>query len=91
MRLLSDAVGDWVMSEASTERAGEVVRSKEPGMECERGVGKTSGPGVRVEELARFEEDSGLLDHLMNLPVDGSRCGLLIKGVAKGNQEPDEM
>ena len=57
-------------------------------MGCERGVGKTRGPGVRAEELARLEEDGGLVDRLVNLPVFGSRWGLLIKGVADSNQEP---
>jgi len=41
-----------------------------------------------AEELARLEEDGGLADHLMNLPVFGSQWGLLIKGVADSNQEP---
>ena len=66
-------------------RAEEVGVSKEPGMGCERGVGKISG---RREELAELEgdDDDGLAGRLVNLPVAGSRCDLLIKGVAEGNQ-----
>jgi len=41
-------------------------------MGCECSVGKTRGPGVCAEELARLEEDGGLADRLMNLPVFGS-------------------
>ena len=53
-------------------------------MRCERGVGKTS---EGREELAGLEDDAeGLAGRLMNLPVAGSRCNLLIKGVAGGNQ-----
>ena len=54
-------------------------------MGCERGVGKISG---RREELAELEgdDDDRLAGRLVNLPVAGSRCDLLIKGVAEGNQ-----
>ena len=54
-------------------------------MGCERRVGKISG---RREELAELEgdDDDGLAGRLVNLPVVGSRCDLLIKGVAEGNQ-----
>jgi hypothetical protein len=54
-------------------------------MGCKRGVGKVS---EGQEELAGLEEDDddGLADRLVNLPVAGSRYDLLIKEVAGGNQ-----
>ena len=71
------------VSETSEIRTGEGGESNEPGMGCECRVGKTRG--VREEELAE-EEDDRLGGFFVNLPVSGSRCGLLIKGVADGNQ-----
>ena len=34
-----------------------------------------------------WEEGDGLAGRLVNLPVPGSRCGLIMKGVAGGNLE----
>ena len=53
-------------------------------MGCERRVGKTS---KGREELAGLEDNANrLAGCLVNLPVAGSQCNLLIKGVAGGNQ-----
>ena len=59
----------------------EEGKLKEPGMGCKR----KEGPARELqEELAK--EDNQLGGLLVNLPVVGSLIGLLIKGVADGNQ-----
>ena len=73
---MTGLLGDFVsgrgvssMSELSTGELGEGVESKEPGIGCERGVGKTKG--VREDELEEGAE--GFAGFLANLPVIGSR------------------
>jgi hypothetical protein len=79
MRVLSLGVTVSV-SETSGIGTGE---SNEPGMGRGRGVGKTR---VQAEELAEEAGVGRFGGFLENLPVNGSRIGLLIKGVADGNQ-----
>jgi hypothetical protein len=66
---------------------GEGGESKEPGMECEIGRGKMRGGRDGVLAVSGGGATEGLAGLLANLPVTGSLQGLLMEGVADGNQQ----
>jgi hypothetical protein len=77
------------VSEGSTgERSGVVL--KDPGIECATGVGKSRRERDEVIEGLEAVAAEELVGFLANLPV-ASLSGLLIEGVADGNQGTEDQ